>query len=981
MTVLDGRVLDGGVPDDAVLDGALLDPRTRVSRRSLDRLAMAHDASHYLLVPEVVVTPGSADEVADVFRAARAAGRSVTFRSGGTSLSGQGVTSEVLVDTRRGFRRVDVGDGGRTVTVEPGATVRQVNARLARHRRKLGPDPASEIACTIGGVVANNSSGMACGTHHNTYRTLRSMRLVLPSGTVLDTGAPDADTVLRAREPGLHDGLLALRERLLGSPAAVAEVRRQFAMKNTMGYGVNALVDFERPADILAHLVVGSEGTLAFVAEATFDTVEVLPHAATGLLVLDSLAAATAALPALVDAGLATVELLDAASLRVAQRGAEVPAQIAALDVVAHAALLVEVHAAAPEELAARVAAAEALFSSLPLAAPAAMTADAGERAALWHVRKGLYTAVAGARLSGTTALLEDVVVPVDRLGVTCERLVGLFAEHGYDGSVIFGHAKDGNVHFLLNERFDDPACLARYERFTADMVDLVLGQGGSLKAEHGTGRIMAPFVRRQYGDELYEVMREVKRLFDPHGLLSPGVVLSDDPGSYLRDLKLVPTVEHEVDRCVECGYCEPACPSKDLTLTPRQRIVLRRELAAAEARGDTALARELRQDYEYDGVQTCAADGMCGVACPVDIDTGDLVRRLRAEQAGPVLGAVWSAAARGWGPATRAGAAALSVADRLPVPLVTGATDVARRLLGDETVPRYDDALPRGGTARSRATAGLAAAGTPGADGDAVLLAACIGTLFGPEAPAGHAGAGGREGLGATRALVRLAERAGVRLVVPGGLDGLCCGTPWKSKGYLDGYRTMTGRVLRALLEASDGGRLPVVCDAASCTEGLRTMQEVARAAGRDAPELRFVDAVELARDLLPRLTVTHRLGSLALHPTCSTTRLGVNGALEAVAAAVADEVVVPDDWGCCAYAGDRGLLHPELTASATAREAAEVVGRGPDAHASANRTCELGMTAATGRPYRHVLELLEEATRDAPQGRGQARRAAARR
>ncbi len=912
-----------------------------VAARATDRLGFAHDASHYLLVPRAVVTPRDAHQVAALLTVSAAQGVPLTFRSGGTSLSGQATADGVLVDTRRNFREIEVLDDGARVRVQPGATVRAVNARLARHGRKLGPDPASEAACTIGGVVANNSSGMACGTTQNTYRTLDAVVLVLPSGTVVDTGAPDADDRLRTLEPEVHEGLARLRDRVRGNPASVATIEKLFAIKNTMGYGVNAFLDHTRPVDILAHLVVGSEGTLAFVAEATFRTVPAHRHAATALLVLPDLAAATAALPALVDAGFATVELLDATSLRVGQTDPKALPALRSLVVERHAALLVEHQQPTSEALADRVAASEAVLAGLPLAGPAALSTDAAARAALWHIRKGLYAAVAGARPSGTTALLEDVAVPVRHLLDTCRELTGLFERHGYGSSVIFGHAKDGNVHFLLNEDFDDPAGLARYLAFTDDMVDLVLAQGGTLKAEHGTGRVMAPYVRRQYGDELYDVMREIKRLLDPRGLLNPGVLLDDDPGAHVANLKSTPTVEAEVDRCVECGYCEPVCPSKDLTTTPRRRIVLRREIARARQDGDLELAGTLEQEYAYDGIETCAVDGMCETACPVLIDTGDLTRRLRGEQHGRLEQRVWTAAARHWDSATRAAGRALTIADAVPAALPRTATRAGRALLGADTVPAWSADLPRGGTRRLP---------RPAAAAEAVYFPACLSTMF--------AGGGPDAGSGVRDAFLALCERAGVAVRIPDGIAALCCGTPWKSKGLADGHAVMRTRVVPVLREATQGGALPVVVDAASCTEGL---------AGLLAGEgLRVVDAVAFVdTTVLPRLPAARRIPSIVVHPTCSSAQLGLDAAIVRVAGAAAAQVVLPQDWSCCAFAGDRGLLHPELTASATAAEARDVAGSGATAHVSVNRTCEIGMTRATGHPYRHVLEVLDEVTR----------------
>ena len=916
----------------------------RVAARSLDRLAMAHDASHYLLTPSALVSPGSAAEVAALMSAATRQGVPLTFRSGGTSLSGQGVTDAVLVDTRRNFRQITVLDDGARVRVQPGATIRQVNARLARHGRKLGPDPASEIACTIGGVVANNSSGMACGTEFNTYRTLESMVLVLPGGTVLDTGAPDAGRLLYERERPLHDGLIALRDRVRSNPASVRMITAQFAMKNTMGYGLNAFLDHTEPVDILTHLVIGSEGTLGFVAEATFRTVAVPTHAATGLLVFPDLRRATDALPDLVASGLATVELLDAVSLKVAQRDPQADEMLRTFAVRDHAALLVEFQESSAEALAARESNARGMLTALPLTLPLGLTRDAAARAGLWHIRKGLYTAVAGARPSGTTALLEDIAVPVPALGDTCATLTALFSTHRYEESVIFGHARDGNIHFLLNERFDRPGALDRYTAFTDDMVDLVLEAGGTLKAEHGTGRIMAPFVRRQYGDELYGVMREIKILVDPAGVLNPGVVISDDPLIHVKHLKSTPTVEAEVDRCVECGYCEPICPSRDLTLTPRQRIVLRRERRDAEIAGDAALVEELDRDYSYAGLQTCAVDGLCETSCPVGINTGQLVRTLRADDNGKVAQKAWATAAKHWSTVARAGGAALTAADRTPSALVIGASRAGRAVMGTDTVPLWAPDLPRGGAPRVPSHQDGA---------EFVHFPACIGTMFGPV-----------EGSdGASAAFTALCERAGVVLTTPMSIAGMCCGTPWKSKGLTDGYAEMAAVVLPALWESTRHGALPVVCDAASCTEGLREMVG-------HGPEryrtLSVLDAVTVVhQQVLARLTVTEPLETVVVHPTCSSTRLGTNAALLDLAAAVGREVVVPDGWGCCAFAGDRGLLHPELTAAATAAEAASVAKALAQAYVSTNRTCEIGMTRATGHDYRHVLELLEERTR----------------
>jgi len=948
---------------------AALTDADRLSTRAIDLHANANDASHFLLIPDTLVIAQDAAEVGRLLQVGARTGMPITLRSGGTSLSGQAVTAGVLVDVRRNFRGITIEDDGTRVRVQPGATVRQVNGALARHGRKLGPDPASESACTIGGVVANNSSGMACGITGNTYTTLESLTLVLTSGTVVDTAAPDSNQKLRHDEPDLFDGLLRLRDRVRANPSSVSTIEHQFSMKNTMGYGLNSFLDHDEPVDLFAHLVIGSEGTLGFVAEAVFRTLPLLSHAATGLVVFDSLLAANEALADIVATGAVAIELMDAQSLRVGKMEADAHPLIRGLAIEQHAALLVEFQAGTVEELAEQQEQGTRVLDSLILSSPVVLSREAATRASLWHLRKGLYATVAGARPSGTTALLEDVVVPVDSLARTSSQLIALFDRYGYENSVIFGHAKDGNIHFMLTDLFEG-AGLERYEAFTEDMVDLVLAEGGSLKAEHGTGRVMAPYVQRQYGDELYSVMREVKALFDPSGMLNPGVIITDDPTVHLKNIKSTPMIEAEVDRCVECGYCEPVCPSRDLTLTPRQRIVVKRAIATAQAEGDTALAAELEKDYEYEGVQTCAVDGMCQTACPVLINTGDLVRRLRETEHSAVEKKVWMTAASHWGTTTAIAGAALSITEKLPAPVVTAPNKVGRAVLGEDVLPLWSPELPAGGARRARP------APASSTNVEAVYVPACVNAMFGPAMRLN-----GTRGSGVQASFEELCERAGVTVLVPTDIDALCCGTPWSSKGLPDGGAIMQDRVLASLRAASRDGELPIICDASSCTEGLlHTIENDTAPAVRGARPLRIIDVIEFVADrIVPSLpstvaavasadaapTAYQRIDSLALHPTCSSTRLGLNEKLATVANAVAEEVMIPQSWGCCAFAGDRGMLHPELTESATAVQAAEVRAVGATTHASCNRTCELGMTRATGSEYCHVVELLAEATR----------------
>jgi D-lactate dehydrogenase len=946
--------LAAGTPEPLRGDLVRLLGREQVLVRALDLIGYASDASPYRLLPKAVVLARETDDVARVFAYGRANGVPVTLRAGGTSLNGQAQGDGILVDVRRHWRGVKVEQGGERVRVRPGTILGHVNRVLAMHGRKLGPDPASTDTATVGGVIANNSGGMRCGVTYDSYQTLRALKFVLPSGTVIDSGHPDAARAFAEREPALARGLEEIRDEIRADAELAGRIRRKFSIKNTTGYRLVAFLDADEPVEIFRRLLVGSEGTLGFVAEAVFETIPARPLTATGMLLFPDIDSAVAVVRPLMELGATAAELMMAASLKVARAFVETPASWDEAPLEA-AAILAEFRADDEAELAERVAAGLALLSEQPLLEPPELTRDPAATELFWRVREGMHGLVSRLRPQGTALIMEDVCVDPERIAEAAKDITAVLGKHGFLPGVA-GHASAGNLHFMLTPMFSEPQDRERYEAFMHELVDLVVDKyDGSLKAEHGTGFNMAPYVEREWGPKATGLMWRIKELADPDGVLAPGVVLSRDPGIHLRNLKTTPQIEEVADNCIECGLCEPVCPSRDLTTTPRQRIVVRREMARQEP--GSPVMRALLADYEYDAIETCAADGSCKLACPVGIDTGKLVKEFRARERGAREERVALRLAERWASVERAARTALGASDAVarraghaPLRAMTGA---ARAALSTELVPAWSEAMPQPAPAELPETRREGAA--------AVYLPACVNRIF------GHARGEQRE-RSLPEALVAVSARAGLPLWIPADAAGHCCATPWSSKGFLEGNRLMARKTAAALWRWSDEGALPIVIDASSCAHGL--LQDVAphldEAEQERYAKLAVLDAIDWAHDrLLPKLEVRERLGSVALHPTCSTRHMGLTGKLEALARALADEVVVPVAATCCGTAGDRGLLHPELPVAALRDETAELSGRAFDARLSSNRTCEIGLQHATGVPYTSFVYVLEELTR----------------
>ncbi|MEE4134732.1 MAG: FAD-binding and (Fe-S)-binding domain-containing protein, partial [Desulforhopalus sp.] len=782
----------------------------------LRTITFGTDASFYRLIPKIVINVESEGEVQLILRQASRLRLPVTFRAAGTSLSGQAISDSILVRLGEGWCGYRVFDQARLISLEPGIIGSQANAILAEFDRKIGPDPASIDSAKIGGILANNASGMCCGVAQNSYQTLDSMRLVLVDGSVVDTADDKSRTEFSRRHRPLLQGLSELRERVLADPALTARIRHKFKIKNTTGYSLNALIDFEDPFEIMSHLLIGSEGTLGFISSVVYRTVVEHRHKASALILYPDLHTACRAIPILRGEAVTAAELVDRAGLRSVAEKEGMPDYLRDLGETV-TALLVETRAESAEQLGEQIAAVTTAVAALPTVRPVTFTDVPAEYNALWKVRKGLFPAVGAVRPVGTTVIIEDVAFPGEHLADAALDLQQLFDKYGYNEAIIFGHALDGNLHFVFTQDFSALAEIHRYRDFMDEVVSLVVDKyDGSLKAEHGTGRNMAPFVEKEWGKTAFSLMREIKNLFDPEKLLNPGVILNTDSQAHIKDLKPLPPTSAIVDSCIECGFCEPVCPSKDVTFTPRQRIVGRREISRQRAAGGDAKAlRKLIKAYRYPGRDTCAADGLCASRCPVGIDTGKMVKALREEANGGLAKGVANRVADNFAGVARSISATLNAVDTLHKHAGTEVMESAAQRARQVTfakLPLWNREMPSGSPKIESTPV------NPASPLQVVYFPSCASRAMGGPARADEE----REALPEkTRSLL---VKAGYGIRYPVGLDRLCCGQAFESKGFADQAARKAEELSAALLAVSEDGALPVLCDTSPCLFRMRS-------------------------------------------------------------------------------------------------------------------------------------------------------------
>ncbi|MFY9116114.1 MAG: FAD-binding and (Fe-S)-binding domain-containing protein [Bacteroidales bacterium] len=922
-------------------------PRNAIKTDYLHRFAWGTDASFYRKIPQIVLFPETEEQVSRILDVCYKKNIAVTFRAAGTSLSGQSLSDSVLLVAAHGWENYRIYGNGEIIALQPGIIGDRVNEILRPYGRKFSPDPASVASAMVGGIVANNASGMNCGTHANSHRILRSARMVLADGTVLDTGDEKSKEAFSRTHPEFLMGIIRLREHVLRQPELAARIRHKYTIKNVTGLNLLPLVEFEDPFEIMTHLMAGSEGTLAFLSEVTVNTEPDPAYRASAMAYFPKAEEACRAVQALRNLPVIGVEMLDRKSLRSVEDKKGIPAFIKDLPAGA-TALLIETAADDKETLRRNIHEVTIDLNRFATLQPVVFTDKEEEYSVLWNIRAGVFPSVGAMRPAGTTTIIEDVAFHPRDLHRAVPQLQALMDKYGYHDAAIYGHALEGNFHFILNQAFDTQEETERYAHLMEEVAALVVDQfDGSLKAEHGTGINMAPFVEKEWGPAAFEVMKQIKLLFDFKNILNPGVIFNDDPLCHVKNFKPMPVVHPVVDTCIECGFCEINCLTWGKTLSSRQRIAVQREIRRLEESGqDPKLLKALKKSYFYPGRATCAVDGLCATSCPMDINTGDLTLYLR-KQAHPkgspdeLAGRLSANHFRGLKNIMRIVLRLARTAHSvLGTRLMTALTKMAHKM----GFPLWTPAMPY----EHRVKPVLQQARPAGHPDTVVYFPSCINQSMG-------IAKGAPDNTPLTEKMTGLLRKAGYRVIFPDNMDSLCCGTIWESKGMPHVADEKTEELGKALWIASRAGQYPVLCDQSPCLYRMR----------EKITGMHLYEPVEfIEKFLVPRLDFHPTDEPVALHVTCTSRKMHLDKDMLRLAQRCSTKVLVPHEVGCCGFAGDKGFTRPEINAYALRKlrpqlEAAEV-----KTGYSNSRTCEIGLTTHGGVPYLSLVYLVDACT-----------------
>jgi D-lactate dehydrogenase len=916
----------------------------RIFTDKASTLAYGTDASFYRLIPKIVIQSKSIDEIVFLLGEANQLNLAVTFRAAGTSLSGQAISDSILILTSKYWTNHEVLDNGNRIRLQPGVIGAKANVLLKPYGRKIGPDPASINSAMIGGIAANNASGMCCGTAQNSYKTLESLKIIFYDGFVLETNNPESIARFKTHHAVIYNEVFQIIKETQSNLELVERIHHKYKMKNTTGYSLNALVDYQDPIDVISHLMIGSEGTLGMIAEITYNTVADHPFKASALMIFENIELACNVVSILKSAPVAAVELMDRASLRSVEKMAGVPDYLATLSEGA-SAVLVETLASSHEQLQAQITEIGNAINHISPELPFKFTTESALYNQYWKIRKGLFPTVGAIRKIGTTVIIEDITFPVSRLAAGTLDLQALFKKYNYDEAVIFGHALEGNIHFVFTQDFGIASEIKRYENFMDELAVLVVDKyDGALKSEHGTGRNMAPFVEKEWGPEAYGLMKKIKQIFDPKGIINPGVIINEDKKIHLKNLKPLPKADDQIDKCIECGFCESSCVSHDLGFSPRQRIVLHREMSRLDAEGLSKEARELERSFEYGFDSMCATDGLCMLVCPVKIDTGDYVKRIRARKLSG--NKIAKMVANNLGTTSKVIRAGL------------GFSHVVARVIGDKTFDKvvgtatsllgqkmeWTSHTPKAAHVKVEKQSGL----RPNVL-KMVYFSSCINKTMGASNTYGDEDT-------VVNKTVKILTKANCEIIYPENDESLCCGLAFKSQGFAESAHIVSDKLFQSLLKASNNGEYPILCDMSPCSlQMVEAMQ---------GSSLKLYDITNFTTTfLLDRLEFTPVNEEVAVFSVCSLKKMGIDEDLYSIAKLCSSKVYTPKT-NCCGFAGNKGFNFPELNEHGL-KTLDEQIPDNVTAGYATSRTCEIGLSRHSKADFKSIVNLIDLATK----------------
>ncbi|MGI0438969.1 FAD-binding and (Fe-S)-binding domain-containing protein [Helicobacter himalayensis] len=943
----------------------------RVFSNYLQRFAYGIDASCYRYIPKLVLKPTTESEVQEIIALSNLYNIPLTFRGAGTSLCGQACSDSVLVVCVHKWQNIRANED--SIWCDCGVIGVEANNALKGFGKKIGPDPATINNATIGGIFSNNSSGMCCGVKQNSYQTIKSVRVILHDGFILDTSDSKNIAEFARTHKNMLKQILELREEIVSDSALLKEINRKFAIKNTTGYSLNALSDFDEIKDILNHIFIGAEGTLGFVSRVEYFTVTDFAHKACALLFYENLQLAAKAIKVLSanDSIVSAAEIMDYACLKAVADLEGMPEEIKKVN-EGNCCILIQLESNELKTLEKNIAHIKKELDSIPTLFGLNFSFDAKIQEKWWKVRKGLLPISASTKRDGATVITEDICFEIDYFAKGIEGITRLFKEFDFEG-IIFGHALSGNVHFIITPLLDDKTERENFARFMDSMVALVVELKGSTKAEHGTGRMMAPFVEQEWGKKAYKFNQRIKQIFDSKNLFNPDVIICADPQIHIKNLKPTQKIEDYMNACMECGFCEKVCPSKNITLTPRQRIAVHREIERLKAKSaKTPIECEeldlLESEYDYFGVSTCATCSMCSTLCPLEIDSAKIAVQYKNAAASKLAIKIAKSVANNMPRAVKVAKWGVGIANFsagiLGANVLKNLSLRANRAIKTPIVPKF---MPRKNTyiLESKLNVVQNTAQNPQTSADSrnqdshtqapqsvLYFSSCLNRAFAPARQASD-----------TRSIQEVFEslcaRAGVNVIYPRALDSMCCGKSFKDYTKKAPEINPLLRTLQQLLVDSHNGAIPIVCDHSACSGEV-----ISQLKGLQGFEnLRVYDmSVFVAQNLLPRLKITKISENIGIYAVCSAKKGGFSSAIKDIAkACTIGKIYEHEQTYCCGFAGNKGFITPELNISAT-KPLAEFFNALPTMRCfSSSSTCEIGLSDATNRPWQHIIYLLD--------------------